>query len=88
MSHYQQQLDFVPGKASAVTRVPLDVAACPECGHQLWAEAIEHTQDGKPTQGGLYIDCLADHGGKHRHWQCDWQPVMDAVGHWCEAQTA
>lgn len=83
---YRLQLDYQRGSESTLAAIPIDVAVCPECGHQLWAEATEHTEEGNPTTGGLYVDCMADHAGKHKHWQSDWQPVRDAIGQWCNAE--
>ena len=59
-------------------------AKCPECDAQLYVEFNEwETETGKPTYAGMDINCTAedfdDPETIHRHWQCDWQPVIDKV---------
>lgn len=67
--------------------VPESVGTCPECGSGLAVECIEWVEDtGKPAIGGLYIDCKADDKLTHRHYQSDWQEIIDAVENWCDAQ--
>ncbi|MAW08341.1 MAG: hypothetical protein CME61_08715 [Halobacteriovoraceae bacterium] len=66
--------------------VPLSVAKCPECGAQLHAEStVWGAERGEPNTGDVMVDCTADPECEHRHWQCDWQPVVDAVERWCGA---
>ena len=64
--------------------IPQSVAACPECGAQLHVEFSEwETETGRPTYEGMSVDCntedFEDPESLHRHWQCDWQPVIDQV---------
>ena len=66
--------------------VPVQVAICPECGAQLFAECTAWgTENGEPDKGAVMVDCVDDPDCEHRHWQCDWQPVVDAVEKWCGA---
>jgi len=66
--------------------VPPEVAVCPECGAQLFAESTAWgTEHGEPDQGAVMVDCVEDPNCEHRHWQCDWQPVVDAIEKWCGA---
>ena len=66
--------------------VPTDVAVCPECGAQLHAESTAWgTEHGEPDIGSLLVDCVDDPECEHRHWQSDWQPVIDAIEKWCGA---
>ena len=68
------------------TYVPIDIAVCPECGAQLHAESTGWgAVNGEPNIGALMIDCVDDPECEHRHWQCDWQPVINAVEKWCGA---
>lgn len=66
--------------------VPHEVANCPECGGQLVAQSYEYeVAGGTPTIGGVVVDCDLDPDYKHRYYQSDWQPVLDAVLKWCGA---
>lgn len=71
-------------------KVPGYVATCPECGGQLQAECYEWDEEtGKPTIS-LNVSCIAEENlseeeyvdQQHRHWQSNWQPVIDKVHEW------
>ena len=66
--------------------MPMTVAVCPECGAELEAESTAWgAENGEPYKGELIVDCVADPECRHRHWQSDWQPVIDAIEDWCGA---
>lgn len=81
--------------ADRLLRLPARFA-CPECGDRCIVEFDEWSvRDGTPTAGGFRVMCepdtdaeLAawardeDHVDGHRHWQSDWQPLIDRVGRW------
>ena len=68
------------------TYVPAGVAICPECGGKLAVESSEWEDGtGKPSQGGLVVDCDADPRMEHRYFQSDWQLIMDKIEKWCGA---
>lgn len=66
--------------------VPIKIAACPECGGALIIESSEWIEEtGKPTTGGLTVDCKSSFAERHRYWQSDWQSVINQVEKWCGA---
>ncbi len=69
------------------TDVPEQVAICPECGERLYVDCEEWVEeDGCPTVDGLAVYCSADEESRHRHFQSDWQSVIDSVAKWCGAE--
>lgn len=70
-------------------KIPKDIAVCPECGGRLYAESTEWQSDtGKPTIGGLYIQCEHEsfkRDDDHRRYFCDWYPTMVIIETWCGA---
>jgi hypothetical protein len=73
--------------------LPTGIAKCPECGHELIAQCLEHeAETGRPVATGIELDCLSfirDGGFEktmHSYSQDKWQPVRDAVVKWCDAR--
>jgi hypothetical protein len=70
--------------------LPKGIAKCPECGHELIAQCIEHEAGtGRPVATGIELDCVASmHEAKlsHSFAQDKWQPVRDTVVKWCDAR--
>lgn len=67
--------------------LPKDVSICPECGNRLIVESCEWlSESGLPTKDGLHVYCRSEERIKHRHWQSDWQPVVNVVQVWANAQ--
>ena len=68
---------------SGSTRVDEDVADCPECGSTLFVDAWEwDPETGRPTTGGLNVNCVDDNDGKHQYFIPDWQPTIETVERW------
>lgn len=66
--------------------VPRDVATCPECNADLTVRSFSwDAETGKPHRAGIDINCDKDPNLKHRWWQTDWQPVVDAIRKWTGA---
>lgn len=68
-------------------KIPTDVATCPECECQLWADVFEWEIESREiTEGGFTIECVnedyEDEDTRHRHWQSEWQPVINKVFAW------
>ena len=62
--------------------VPSRVATCPECDAKLEAVSEEwNTDTGEPTTS-LLVGCSQFDQTPHKHWQSDWQPVIDRVQKW------
>ena len=60
--------------------IPAAVACCPECGGCLFAEAEQwETETGRPTIGGLYVDCEKIMVKPHSYWQSQWQTVINKI---------
>jgi hypothetical protein len=70
------------------TNVPVEVAACPECGGQI---QIAMQPDLTDTEPGSYITvipkgavaCCSLDDGKHRYASDDWEPTRQKLVHWC-----
>lgn len=78
--------DNQPAWFGARWNVPPDVATCPECGAKLTAQAMAWDElTGQPIGSDLQVDCVKDINMRHRWWQSDWQPVLDAIRKWCDA---
>ena len=83
----QQSIGGLPVSDYEVTNgnrdalVPESVAVCPECGADLWVEAMEWSvDDDRPIAGSLMVGCRdASSEVNHRYWQSDWQPIRDKV---------
>lgn len=66
--------------------VPESVAQCPECGALLYAETdCWVTDGGAPVIGSISVSCDIDVKMRHRYFQSDWMPIVDAVEKWCGA---
>lgn len=67
--------------------LPKEVSICPECGDRLIVESTEWiSESGLPTKDGLYVSCKSEERIRHRHWQSDWQSVVNVVQKWADAQ--
>lgn len=80
--HYEDE--GIPANRPTGFDIPQSVAVCPECGAQLHVEFEEwETETGKPTYEGMDVSCYEEDFDNpetsHRHWQCDWQPVINEV---------
>ena len=81
--YYEQE--GIPEKGPEGFDIPQDVAKCPECSAQLHVEFNEwETESGKPTYEGMDLCCTEEDEEEypesaHRHWQGEWQPVINVV---------
>ena len=74
--------------------IPRKESTCPECNAQLYAEIFEWESDsGKPTWAGVAVSCCKEEEWvetgnddlRQRGYQSDWQPVLELVIPWCQA---
>lgn len=70
--------------------------ACPECGGRTGIEVYEWgARAGLVAHDGFTVHCIAedeelwasmeqdrDEAWSHRHWQSDWQPLIEQVRRW------
>jgi hypothetical protein len=79
--------------------VPGDVETCPECGAALNVSFGSYDPEtGAPDEDDLSVNCDAEpedwedddayetYDRVHRHYQSDWQPVIDRVRAWALAR--
>lgn len=69
------------------TNIPATVAKCPECGDLLLADFCDtDCETGLALADSVTLQCMSedfeDPETCHRHWQSEWQPVIDKIQGW------
>lgn len=72
-------------KVGQIVDVPGHIARCPECDSKL------HCQLTTPDLRDLDVECefeasCEEADQTHRHWQGEWQPIIERVEAWLKTQ--